>query len=61
MSGVWVSQPKCRKTSQSIRQEKGTSRVVLMDPKDLLATVAARDRRLQCSSFGRATVFRTVG
>lgn len=50
-----------RKTSLSIRQEKGTWRVVLMGSKDLSATVAARHRRLLCSSYGRATVYETVG
>ena len=43
--------PMGRKTSLSIRQEKGTWRVVLMGSKDLSATVAARHRRLLCSSM----------
>ena len=61
MRGLWGSNPMGRKTSLSIRQEKGTWRVVLMGSKDLSATVAARHRRLLCSSFGRATVLGTVG
>ena len=50
----WVSidRPSDRETSSSIRQEKDTSRVVLMGSKGLSATVAARDRELHCSSSG---------